>query len=159
MSRSSKIYQSAKKRHLAKMNEEEDFLNFNDFGVNSEISEPTNEPSMTLDEFVNLSIFSVENCQRALLALSNNEELSLEDDEMKVKISSTDADVATIDYNDGEITLTFVKKELTAAFQEIVDGAVNENVDKMQSVLKFKQYINLIKIDYLKTKQNHRDPL
>lgn len=157
MSRSSELYSRARGKYRVKKLHEhsEDFLDFNQFGVVSELEDGA-EKTLTLDEFVNLDIFTTENVQKALLALKNNEEISFENETESVKMSSSDNETVTISY--GDIELQFAKHDLLNAFQEILDVELNEDVDDMPSVLKFKEYHEIVRVDYLKTKQNHHDP-
>lgn len=168
MSRSSEFYTRAKgsrANRIFKFNESEDFLDFNDFGPDKDMEKDELEKTMTLDEFVNLPVFTTENLQRAILALKNNETIELIADDEAVKLSSSDNEIVTIEYYD--IVLDFDKTELLQAFEELVSLAVVENVNvteetkedkteetEMPSVLKFKEFLEITKNE---TKQDGKD--
>lgn len=146
---------------ILKFNETEDFLNFNQFGPGADEVE-TADVTMTLDEFVNLDVFTISNVEKALLCLKNNEEVTLEHDTDVVKMSSKDTEKVHVEY--GDIALDFDKNDLLNAFQEIVDQNVSESHvikddidktnDEMPSVLKFKEFLEIEKNE---TKQDGKD--
>lgn len=168
MSRSSEFYTRVKvkrENRILKFNESEDFLDFNDFGPDRDTESEEMEKTMTLDEFVNLEVFTTENLQRAILALKNNETIELINDDETVKMSSSDNEVVTVEYYD--IQLDFDKTDLLNAFEEIVSLAVVESVNvveevdkteveekEMPSVLKFKEFLEIEKNE---TKQDGKD--
>lgn len=147
---------------ILRFNEADDFLNFNQFGPGSDVVE-TEDVTMTLDEFVNLDVFDETNLEKAILALKNHEAVELSHDNDSVNVSSKDEETAHVKY--GDIEIDFDKKDLLAALQEQLDLAVTESYvpkddidktkdDEMESVLKFKEFIEIEKNE---TKQDGKD--
>jgi hypothetical protein len=143
---------SRSSNRIIRFNESDEFLDFNEFGPDAD-ADGGGEIVMTLDEFVNLGIFTLDNCQKAVLCLKNNETCDFENDEESVTMSSTDAEKVTVKY--GDIELDFDKEELLGAFQEKIDMSAEEVVEsvkveeekEMQSVLKFKDFLELEKFE------------
>jgi len=149
MSRSSRIYQRQRIKRI--FEESSDFLDFNQFGPEAGVDD-VGEKSMTLDDFVNLPLFSVENLQKAIIALKNHEEITLQHDNDSVKMSSKDDDTVHIEYAD--IALDFDKNDLLNAMQGNIDLEIVESVEtdvdktkeeEMPSVLKFKEFLEIEK--------------
>jgi hypothetical protein len=165
MSRSSEFYQrvkAARSIKILKFNEADEFLDFNEFGPDAD-AQGNDKVTMTLDEFVNLPIFTIANLQKAVLCLKNHETCEFENEEESVEMSSEDDETAHVKY--GDIELDFDKDDLLNAFQERLDvEQVDEVVESVQieeteekempSVLKFKDFMELEKFE---AKQDGKD--
>lgn len=126
----------------------QEFLDFNDFGPDDGSNNPKQE--MTMYDFLSLPHFdNSDNINKAIQALTVNEILELSLLDNSDIIIKPDNEKVTVIVNNLEID--FVKEDLLNALskklsekEEIVENKISNN--DSQSVLKFKQYININKL-------------
>ena len=147
---------------------EQDFTEYGDFGPDDEGS--VEENSMTIQQFLQLPQFeSYDNCFKALQSVKSNELLTLKMlEEKDVILKPEETDQVNVSY--GDVSITFSRSELVSALktlceekrlqlqdnmQPVAEGMKEKTEEpkkeeEMQSVIKFKDYIELNKIDTTK---------
>lgn len=155
------------KIHSLKEYFEQDFTDYGDFGPDGEGN--VEENSMTIQQFLQLPHFeSYDNCFKALQSVKSSELLTLKMlEEKDVILKPEDTDQVVVTY--GDVGITFSKSELIAALKSLCEErrlelqdsmSVAEGMkaetekpkedEEMPSVIKFKDYIELNKIDTTK---------